>query len=267
MRRRSRHLLAAIAAAAALAAAVALQLHHERAALPQALTPIDTATVSTVTVRCRGCVTRRFEKTRDGWQMREPYALPADPAAVEKLLAIAGIPVRTWYAQDALDPTRLGLEPALIELQLDTVVIRIGTTDVIDSDRYLRVDGRIARAPDRFSPRLLAVPESELDRHLAPRGATLNRVELIAGTQHHQGDPAAWLQAQALRVDALPADFDTSAASLRVRLYTTDGPVIDYRLLRQGEGYLAVRDAPALMYVLAADSVAALLPDGLSTTP
>ncbi|HUD41361.1 MAG TPA: hypothetical protein VMR06_05115 [Dokdonella sp.] len=267
MRRRTRQLLAAAAAAALLAAAVGLQIRHERAGLPQPLTRIDTARVTTVAVRCRGCVTRRFEKTGEGWQMREPYALPADAAAVEGLLAIAGIPVRTWYADDALDPSRLGLEPPLIELQLDSHLIRIGTTDAIDSDRYLGVDGRIARAPDRFSPRLLTVPEAELDRHLAPPGTALSGVDLIAGTQRHGGDVDAWRQAQALRIDAAQAEIDASAAPLRVQLHTADGQTIGYRLLRRGETYLAVRDAPALIYVLAPDTIASVLPDGVPTTP
>lgn len=267
MRRRTRQLLVAATAAVALAAAVFLQIRHERAGLPQPLTRIDTASVSTVGVRCRGCVTRRFEKTAAGWQMREPYALPADDAAVEGLLAIAAIPVRTWYADGALDPSRLGLDPPLIELQLDAHRIAIGTTDAIDSDRYLGVDGRIARAPDRFSPRLLTVPEAELDRHLAPRASVLSAVELIAGTEHRGGDVEAWRQAQALRVDAPQAGIDASTAPMQVLLHTADGETIVYRLLRRGDTYLALRDAPALIYVLDAATMAAVLPDGVPTTP
>lgn len=266
MRRRTRQLLVAAAAAVALAAAVGLQIRHERAGLPQPLTRIDTAAVGTVVVGCRGCATRRFEKTADGWQMREPYALPADDAAVAGLLAIAAIPVRTWYADGALDPSRLGLDPPLIELQLDAQRIAIGTTDAIDSDRYLGVDGRIARAPDRFSPRLLNVPEAELDRHLAPRGRALSAVELIVGSQRRSVDVGAWQQAQALRIDAPQAGIDASA-SAEVRLHTTDGETIGYRLLRHGDAHLALRDVPALIYVLDAATMAAVLPDGLPTTP
>ncbi|PZQ15401.1 MAG: hypothetical protein DI564_08690 [Rhodanobacter denitrificans] len=267
MRRRTRQLLVAAAAAVALAAAVGLQIRHEHAGLPQPLTRIDAAAVTTVGVRCRGCVTRRFEKAADGWHMREPYALPADAAAVEGLLAIAAVPVRTWYADGALDPSRLGLDPPLIELQLDAQRIAIGTTDVIDSDRYLGVDGRIARAPDRFSPRLLTVPEAELDRHLAPRGRALRAVDLIVGAQRRSGDAQAWRQAQAQRIDAPQAGIDASAASAHVQLHTADGETIGYRLLRRGDAYLALRDAPALIYVLDAATMAALLPDGVPTTP
>lgn len=264
MRRRTRHLVLAVAAAAALAGAVGLQLRHERTALPGPLTALDAAGITEVTVRCRGCDTRRFERVDGRWWMREPYDLPADPAAVDGLLAIAATPVRTWYHEGDLDLSRLGLDPPLIELQLDAHAIRVGTTDAIDSDRYIAVGNTVARARDRFSPRLLAVAETELERHLVPRDHTALTVSLSVAGAVHAGDAGAWAQAQALHIQKPAEGFQPPASAIEATLVLAGGTPLSYRLLRQGNAYLALRDAPALIYVLDQATLVALLPEGVA---
>lgn len=162
MRRRTRTQLVLLALAAALGAIVYAQLRHEDTLAPEPLTAIDPAAVRVVAVACDGCTPRRFEKNGTQWRMLEPYAREADAAAVAKLVAIAGAPVRFRHAAGELDPKKLGLDPPLATLVLDGTTLKFGTTDAIHGDRYVEVDGAVALVPDRFSARLFAAPENEV---------------------------------------------------------------------------------------------------------
>lgn len=162
MRRRTRTQLILFAVAVALGAIVYVQLRHEDTLAPAPLTAIDPAAVRAVAVACDGCTTRRFEKVGARWRMLEPYAREADAAAVAKLVAIAGTPVRFRRVASELDPKKLGLDPPLATLVLDGTTLKFGTTDAIHGDRYVEVAGAVALVPDRFSARLFAAPENEV---------------------------------------------------------------------------------------------------------
>lgn len=162
LKRRTRTNLILIAMVALLGAAVYAELRRERALAFDPLTTLDPAAVRMLAVNCNACKPRRFEKIGDHWQMREPFAQPADDAAVAKLAAIARAPVRFRHPAGELDAKKLGLDPPQATLQLDTTLLKFGMTDAIHGDRYVEVDGVIALVPDRFSARLFAAPENEL---------------------------------------------------------------------------------------------------------
>ena len=162
MRRRTRSVLALLTTVVLLALGVAAQIAHERTQAPQPLTRLDPQTIRHIEVRCNTCTTRRFERSDDGWHMRAPYDAPADPAAVRRLLAVSGAPIRLRLDDGEHDPARLGLAPASIVVVFDRVTIEIGDEDPIEHDRYVRVGGELFRVRDRFSARLLEAPESEV---------------------------------------------------------------------------------------------------------
>ena len=163
MRKTTRSIFFLIVLVAALAAAVSAQLAHERERAAAPLTGLDAATVQRIQVLCStGCTPRRFERDATGWQMLEPYALPANVEAVARLLAIAHASVRKRQALRDYDPAKLGLAPAQITLILDDVTIDFGDEDPIEHDRYVRIGDELLHVPDRFSARLLEAPENEL---------------------------------------------------------------------------------------------------------
>lgn len=162
MRKTTRSIVFLTALAVLLAAAVWAELERERALVPMPLTALDPAAISRIEVRCNTCRTRRFERDASGWRMLEPYALPANPDAVARLLAIARAPVRARLSLRDYDLAKLGLDPAQITLTLDDLTIVIGDGDPIEHDRYVRISDELLRVPDRFSARLLEAPESEL---------------------------------------------------------------------------------------------------------
>jgi len=170
MRRANRQLLLLALAVAVLGGAVYAEVERERTLLPPPLTAIDPAKVQRLSIECASvCRSRRFVRDANGWQMLEPFAQPASAEAVEHLLAIARAPVRVKLQGNAVNPAKLGLEPALVVLRVDDIAIALGDEDPIEHDRYMRVGDMFARVPDRFSARVFEAPENEL---ADPRAAT-----------------------------------------------------------------------------------------------
>jgi hypothetical protein len=162
MRKTTRSILFLGLLTAVLATAVWAELARERSLLPAPLAALDPAAVQRVEVQCTDCRTRRFERSADGWRMLEPYALPANPEAIARLIAVAQARPRMRLSLHDYDLRKLGLDPPQITLTLDTTVIAIGGEDSIEHDRYVHVGNELLRVPDRFSARLLEAPESEL---------------------------------------------------------------------------------------------------------
>ena len=162
MKRRTRTHLFLLTIVALLGVAVYAELRRERTLGIDPLTQIDPAAVRSLAVTCSGCKPRRFEKVDGHWRMLEPFAQPADDAAVGRLAAIARAPVRFRHARGDLKAKKLGLDPAYATLDLDGTLLKFGTTDAIHGDRYVEFEGAIALVPDRFSAHIFETPESEL---------------------------------------------------------------------------------------------------------
>ncbi|HOX71502.1 MAG TPA: hypothetical protein PK001_07150 [Dokdonella sp.] len=256
MQRATRTNLILLGVVAMLGIAAYLQVDREVSRFEPPLGALDPAGIDRVTVSCLQCVPRRFEREDGHWFMREPYALPADDAQLARLLSIAASPVRSRRDAARFDARKIGLDPALIRLDLGAMHFDIGTTDAFNGDRYVRVGNTIAMVPDRFSPFLVAAPASELDRHLLPRGSILASLQ-IDGIERRDLIEA-WNLAMASRITA--ADGTAPASVLaNVQLHLGDGTRIDYRLVRDTDAIVARRAEPALSYTLSAEQGSLLL--------
>lgn len=247
MKRATRTNLILVGFVAALGFAAYWQVGKEIAGFEPPLSALNPETIEHVRVACLQCIPRRFERIDGHWMMREPYNLPADDAQVARLLSIAAAPVRSRRAFASLDAKKIGLNPALISLDLDTVHFDIGTTDAFNGDRYVRIGDTIAMAPDRFSPFLVAAPASELDRHLLPRGSVLTSLKINAIDQPDLIE--AWTGALAERITA-SSSSTAGATDAIVDMQLDDGTAISYRIVRKGDVVVARRSEPALSYTL-----------------
>lgn len=255
MRTAARTNLVLAVVAAVLGVLAWWQVDREIDAREPPLATIDTAAVTNLHVRCAGCVERRFTRTPGGWRMTVPYALDADPNAIARLLAIADAPVRLREPVEHYDLAKIGLDPPTMTLELDASRIDFGSTDALRGDRYARDGARIARVPDRFSPFLVATPESELDRHLVARAADVRSVR-VDGVEV----PAlstAWREARAARIT--PVDASPSTGSRRIDLDFADGTSTTWHVQRRADDWVARRDDPALDYHLADADAARLV--------
>jgi hypothetical protein len=262
MQRATRSNLVLLGIVAALGIAAYVQIGKETSRFEPPLSTLDPDLIQHVTVSCLQCEPRRFERIGAHWMMREPYDLPADDLQVARLLGIATAVVRSRRPLSSLDAKKIGLNPALMRLDLDDEHFEIGTTDAFNGDRYVRVGETIAMAPDRFSPFLVAAPASELDRHLVPRDSILTGLR-IDGIEHPQL-LEVWSGALASRITT-PTDRPSASPVSSVDLLFADGSLIHYQLIRDGDALIAKRDEPALDYSLPATQAAELLGTAAAT--
>lgn len=241
MQRTARTNLLLIAVAGVLGLAVYWQVKKETAGFEAPLSNLDPTRVERVSASCRACTERRFERRDGHWWMLEPYALPASDAMVERLIGIAASPVRSRRPLTDLDPAKIGLDPPLMQLELDGRRFEFGMTDVLQGDRYVRSDDAVAMVPDRFSPFLSAAPESELDRALVPRGSVVITVA-VDGVEL-TGLSDAWSKASAGRI-RVADDYPQAARSSRVRLAFADGSGLEYVVDSGSEPPVAWRSQP-----------------------
>jgi hypothetical protein len=113
-------------------------------------------------------------------------------------------------------------------------------------DRYVRNGEIVAMLPDRFSPFLMATAESELDRHLVPRAATLERVSIDG--EEVPGVLADWSAVVATHIRAGHAE--PAPAGTRVELGFDNGSALTYRIDRSTDTPIAWRTQPDLGFEL-----------------
>jgi hypothetical protein len=185
MSRATRQTLILLLVAAALVAVVVYDRIRARDVATDPLLALEPGRPRIIELACAGCPPIRFEKHGARWRMVAPWTLPADPAAVARLVDIATVPALRRFDEGAVDPAAVGLAPSMATLRLDAHVLEFGTTDAIDNRRYVAVDGRIALVEDRFSTWLLSGP----DRYASVRPlAGLRDPVAVAGS--------AWTDAQ-----------------------------------------------------------------------
>lgn len=256
MRRATRTNLILLIAVAVLGTAVWMQVSHEVDSFEPPLSTIDPATVQTLDVRCLHCTARSFKRVDGHWWMQQPYVLPADSKKLERLLAIAGSSVRSRRPLVDFTPAQIGLDPVLMSLTVDARQFDIGQTDALNGDRYIRDGDMVAMVPDRFSPYLLAAPESELDRHLLAADSSVRSIRLDG--KDHPELITLWKAAEATAVQAQDAQA-ADAPLAQIELILANDASIRYALLRRGDQWLARRESPALDYLLDAQTAARLL--------
>ena len=256
MRRRTRQNLVLGAVVALAALAVGLVIQREQASLGEPLAMVDTASVTHLRVRAGDKPSRAFERRDGQWWMSEPYRMPAHEDAVARLLAIASATPRQRYAAGRFEAARIGLSPPQALLEVGTLRLEFGITDAIRGDRYVRTADGIALLPDRFSGWLLAPAESEIDHRLAAPLAAVTHVRIDG--QAHPELAAAWNRVTTSQVVAPEAP---AAVAVAVELADAQGNRVTFRVWRRDDGrYLALRDAPALVYPLEEPQMQQLLP-------
>ena len=253
MRRATRTNLVLAALAVLLGLLAWRQVRDEVAMREPPLAAIDADAVTRIRVQCAGCIERRFLRTPQGWRMTAPYDLDADPLAIARLLAIASAPVRLREPAAAYDAAKIGLDPPVMELELDDVRIDIGDTDALRGDRYVRDGEHIARVADRFSPFLMATPESELERRTVPRDVAIVHLR-VDGAEVAAAKIAAWQAMPVAKITAIDA-ADIRTAQHVVEVELADGTRIAWQLGHAADGWIARRTSPPLDYHLDARAV------------
>jgi len=82
------------------------------------------------------------------WRMRQPYAMEAEPAEVERLLALLVAPSLGGFRAAGNDLREYGLQPPLAVVTADGQRFAVGATEPIDARRYLLHDGQVHLVED-----------------------------------------------------------------------------------------------------------------------
>jgi hypothetical protein len=211
MRCSSRNIVILVAIVLVLALGAVAENVRDRLQQPQPLIGIDTSTVKRVTLACPDCRARQFERVQGAWQMTAPYAVPADPAIVGKVLSFAKLPARHRHAAKDFDAEKIGLAPPRAELGLDHHTLALGDTDAINGWRYARYADRVALLPDDLTPLLLAPAETFVDKHPFARLPAILSVRMGDAAWSAQTLAAAQ-QLKARTVVAAPAPLPSGDA-------------------------------------------------------
>ena len=117
------------------------------------------------------------------WALTTPLRLPADPALVDALikgLSEARAPAR--YAASTLDAKAVGLDTPSLLLEVGTARYAFGGTEPINYRRYVQHDDQVLLLNDLLYFRLSQGWVNLADKHLLPKGARIERLELTGIT-------------------------------------------------------------------------------------
>lgn len=152
---------------------------------PPTLAGPDPGAVGTIEVERAGEPRLRLERTPEGWRMRAPWDLDADPGQVERLLGVVSLPVERSFPAQSAALDELGLAPPKLRLALDQTGFGFGGLDPLKQHRYVLAGSVVHLVRDSLYPRLIAPPIDYLARRPLPANpppvfATLNGVPLAA---------------------------------------------------------------------------------------
>jgi hypothetical protein len=224
---------------------------------PTPLTALDQRQIHQITLECRDCPRRVLQKITGRWALDDPYVMPADPAQVERLLALAAAPVQHRRTVRDVDLNEAGLNPSKSSVTLGTVKIEFGARDPVRRMRYVRRGDEVSLVPDSYIelPKLTA--EALVDPH--PFAGIGPVTEARLDDKPFGPEVRERLRTlQAERVQAAPPS--SRGRSLVVAPQDANAP--QFQLCRYGDHWELVRTNPALSYVLSsADAELLLHPD------
>lgn len=153
MRRAARQRLFLLLGVAALVALAAWQWHRDAAAAPGALTALDPAAITRVTLTLQGGQPEHYARRDGHWWRTDGTPARADDGRLDELTEIAAAPVASWRPLGDFEPARIGLAKPMATLVLDDQTLRFGDTSATGPLCYVQAGDRVALVSVRYTPR------------------------------------------------------------------------------------------------------------------
>lgn len=153
MRRAVRQRLMMLLGVAALVALAVWQWQRDAAAAPGALTDLDPAAITRLTLTLQSGQPEHYARREGHWWRTDGTPARADDGRLEELTEIAAAPVASWRPLSDFDPARIGLSRPMTTLVLDDRTLRFGETSTTGPLRYVQVGERVALVSVRYTPR------------------------------------------------------------------------------------------------------------------
>lgn len=260
--------LALVLALAGLMALIMWLMQRETAEAAPLLAEVSFEEVRELRVELPDAAPLAFERDGDGWLMREPLPVPADPGRLHNIVDALAVPSRARYPAQDLDLDALGLgETPRARLVVDGVTYLFGNANPVNGWRYIQRGATVHLVDDILFFRLGGTPQGWAQRQPLPPGARIARIDAGEFTIVRAEDgwalspenpdvPAealqrvvdAWANAVAMRV----VEFDDHLQFENVAHIWLDGHErpIDFILRRWDDHMAVIRPDLALEYRL-----------------
>jgi uncharacterized protein DUF4340 len=226
-----------------------------------ALATIKPAEVTSIRIERAGRQPIVLERKRDAWFMTAPLAARADPARVQRLLAITEAKSANRLA--ATDLARFELESPDARLAIGGQRFDFGVVSPVSREQYVLTGGAVYTVGLRYGAALPAVPTELIDRRLLGDGEVPVGIEVGNFTvSRHDGkwalDPPAgelsqddlqrwtdaWRHASALRIEP----YGGGKSSGEVRMQFQDGAKLTLLVLARKPELALARPDEKLVY-------------------
>ena len=113
------------------------------------MSDLDPGLIKKITIRREDKETIIIEKN-DGWMITKPYTAPANPRRIDSILNLLSTQSMHQLAVEDVDLDELGLQQALITLELNEKQFKFGSTNPLDQLRYIYFDDQIHLIQDQL---------------------------------------------------------------------------------------------------------------------
>lgn len=136
-----------------------------------------------------------FERSGAGWQMTRPVTATAQPARVERLVALIDSDTSDGYAVQELNLEATGLDEPIVRMRLgeDTAVF-FGATEPLSGRRYVQIEDRVILLDDQHVPLI----EGGLNAFASPKLLDTPIEQVVI--DNRRADSEVWENATALGV-------------------------------------------------------------------
>jgi hypothetical protein len=155
------------AAVAGLALFVFLKPRPDTAG--HALTTLKAGAARSILIERPGASSIVLARNADGWHMTAPLVAPADPARMQRLLAIAE--ARSAHRLAATDLARFELDRPQARLTIDGVSIAFGMLNPLTHEQYVLTGNAVYTVGFGYGTALPARPEDLIARQAPPAPA------------------------------------------------------------------------------------------------
>ena len=279
--------------ALALASLVAVVVYDpgkeapKKAVLLTQLTPTDIQKIVIEQTNQHSIV---LSKTKNQWQMSEPYNNQANTLRINKLLALTSAKSHAQYSASETSLKQLKLFTPELIVTLDDKKLSFGTTESLNGFRYIQINNIVHLITDRYSHLIRGQATNLLNPALLPNNTKINRLvlpELTIQTNEtgwqtipdNKSDSADQLQqlldewrfARALRLSKISSNTNRKATDSKgavIEVHIDKNQLLHFDLIRRDDEIILQRADTGLSYHFATEAGERLLklPPGISNS-
>jgi len=166
------------------------------------LTNTDAESVSNITIRHNGTISKIKKLHENYWEINQPINIAANNFRISSLLKLLSAPVHKRYNDDEIDLTKIGLADSATEISFDDISIRFGDINPVTNLRFLAYGKHVYTIEDVYYPLLSSNFGTLVSLQLLPSNITIEKLILLNQTIAKDGQ-GRWQSNLARSADAI----------------------------------------------------------------